>query len=62
MSESERERREHREDLEDLLEIERIRHDTEGDRPLEEVLAELGIKMPADEWNPGAGPAADRQP
>lgn len=33
------------EDLDDPREIERMRHDTTGDRPLEEVLAELGLEV-----------------
>lgn len=33
------------EDLEDLREIESMRFDREGDRPLDEVLAELGVDV-----------------
>jgi PHD/YefM family antitoxin component YafN of YafNO toxin-antitoxin module len=40
-----REMLERLEDIEDLRTIESMRHDTAGDRPLDEVLAELGIDV-----------------
>lgn len=40
-----REMLERLEDVDDLRAIEAIRHDTTGDRPLDEVLAELGIDV-----------------
>lgn len=38
-----REMLERLDDIEDLREIEAMRHDTSGDRPLDDILAELGI-------------------
>lgn len=40
---NEEERLELLEDAEDLAEIEKMRHDKERDRPLDEVLSDLGL-------------------
>lgn len=45
MNAEERESLELLEDEEDLREIERMRQDREGDRPLDEVLAELETEI-----------------